>query len=212
MRKLLVILGVTAFFLSACSVAFVPKQTPGGTINTKTHALSEQTDQVRITARVENADIAPYQIENPLSALHLTIHNLSGQEVSFPLSVFVLIDAQGNQYRPVAPGKIQKLVSRNSAYLIPYPYVGYYYLGDSERSSFANTFDSSLPFYAQNHPQDIALQSLPEGFILPGTQISGLLYFPVDLTQKKSFELRVYPPGRAAPQTPAFRFPFSVEK
>lgn len=212
MKSLLVVLGVAALLLCGCSVAFVPRPTPAGTIDHKTNALSEQGAGVRITVRVVNTDIAPYQVENPLSALHVTIQNLSAQQVSYPLASFVLIDGGGNQYHPIAPAEIQTMVSRNSTYLIPYPYVGYYYLQDKEQSSFSNTFNSSLPYYAQNHPQDIVLQALPEDFILPGAKVSGLVYFPLDLSRVKSFQLQVFRPGSTTTGPPAFRFPFSVEK
>jgi hypothetical protein len=103
-------------------------------------------------------------------------------------------------------------VSRDSTYLIPYPYVGYYYLEDTEEAGAINTFDSSLPFYAENHPQELLMNAFPVTSILPGARVAGRLYFGLDLPQRSSVELRVYLPGTPRSGAADFSFPFSIEK
>ena len=60
----------------------------------------------------------------------------------------------GRQYRSITPERVREIVSKDTVYLIPYPYVGYYYLADQAMAAHDNAFSSSMPFYAEYHPQD----------------------------------------------------------
>lgn len=209
-KPLLLLLAV--FLLSGCGVAVVPRPTATASLDPATNALRESTKGVTVSVRVEDLEVAPYRMVDNLTSFHVTVENGLSQEISFPLTSFLLIDDEGHQYRPIEPAKVQEIVGRDSMYLIPYPYVGYYYLEDKEKSAFANTFESALPYYAENYPQDIFTQALPAGSIVPGAKISGLVYFVIDLVQKRGIELRVYRPGTAPSGPPDFTFPFAVEK
>ncbi len=207
---------LTAFCLlltviAGCSVRVIPKGGAGYTV-TAGNSLTAEKDGLRLTVGVQELEVAPYRMVDNITSFRVEIDNRTGHELGIPLDSFVLIDDQGRQYRPIRPEKIQEIVKKDASYLIPYPYVGYYYLEDRETSGQYDTFTSNRPYYSQNYPQDIFTQALPEDPVLPEAKIAGLVYFVVDLTGKKSFEFRVYLPGEKQKREPDFRFPFVVEK
>ncbi len=212
MIKHLIVPLLAALFLGGCGVTVVPRPTASAVLNPSDNSLSEEKAGVVVSARVQDLEVAPYRMVDNLTSFHVTVSNQTDQEISLPLDAFLLIDETGNQYRPIEPGNIQGIVSKDSQYLIPYPYVGYYYLEDKEKSAFFNTFESSLPFYAENYPQDIYTQALPAGSVIPGATISGLVYFVIDLYLHSGVELRAYLPGTPSTAPPDYAFPFSIEK
>jgi len=212
MKNSLLLSFLAVFALSGCGVAVVPKPTPSAILNPADNSLTEVKGGLSVTARVQDLEVAPYRMVDNITSFYIVIDNNTGHDVSLPLESFLLVDDGGNQYRPIEPGSIQNIVSRDSMYLIPYPYVGYYYLEDKEKSAFYNTFDSSLPFYAENYPQDIYTQALPYGSVIPGANISGVIYFVIDLTTKNGVELRITRPDTPVTAHPDYVFPFSIEK
>lgn len=212
MNKLVIMLCAAALFLGGCGVTVVPMATATASVNLADNSVTEAKDGVTVTARMQDLEVAPYRMVDNITSFHLAIENGTAGEVTFPLASFYLVDGEGNQYRPIQPSEIEGIVSRDSSYLIPYPYVGYYYLEDAEKASFYNTFDSALPYFAESYPQDIYTQALPVDAILPGGRISGLLYFVVDLALKNSVELRIYRPGTPVTGPPDYTLPFNVEK
>lgn len=211
MRKQLLLL-LAVISLSGCGVAVVPKPTATASLDPANNTLRESINGVTVSARVEDLEVAPYRMVDNLTSFRVTVENGLSEEISLPLTSFLLVDDEGHQFRPIEPARVQEIIGRDSMYLIPYPYVGYYYLDDKEKSAFANTFDSALPYYAENYPQDIFTQALPVGSIVPGAKISGLVYFVIDLVQKRGVELRVYRPGTSPSGPPDFILPFAVEK
>jgi hypothetical protein len=123
----------------------------------------------------------------------------------------VLKDAEGRQYRSITPERVREIVSKDTVYLIPYPYVGYYYLEDQEKGASRQAMASSLPFYAEYHPQEIFTRALPVGPVLPHAKVAGVVYFIADLTRTDHAELLVFPDGQLQGE-PRYRFPFRVEK
>jgi hypothetical protein len=212
MNRLLIMLGLAAMVLGGCGIKVVPLPTATAIVNPADNSLVERKDGVTVTARVQDLEVAPYRMVDNVTSFHIAIENGTEQEIAFPLTSFILLDGQGRQYRPIEPAEIQKTVGRDSAYLIPYPYVGYYYLEDKEKSAAFNTFESSLPFYAENYPQDLYTQALPAGTILPGAKVSGLVYFLVELSLTNRVELRVYRPGTLTTGPADYVFPFSIEE
>lgn len=206
------VVALSIILLSGCGVTVVPRPTSSAAVDPQNNSISETHQGVTITARVQDLELAPYHMVDNITSFHVTIDNGTDHEISIPLESFILFDSDGNQYRPIEPSSIQGIVSRDSQYLIPYPYVGYYYLEDAEKSRFFNTFESALPFYAENYPQDVFTQALPAGSILPDAKIAGLVYFVVDLALKESVELRIYRPGTSVTGPADFILPFSVEK
>lgn len=212
MMRWCVVLFSGLLILAGCGVTVVPKPTTGATVNPSDRSITEIRQQLEVSARVQDLAVAPAQYNDNLTSFYVAIRNLSAASVTIPLASFVLFDQDGNQYQPVQPSALQAMLSRDSNYLIPYPYVGYYYLGDAERAGAENTFSSSLPYYAENHPQELLMDALPMAPVHPGARIAGMVYFPIDLTTRKSVELRLYLPGSAAAGPADFVFPFSIEK
>ncbi len=212
MGKRLGFLMVLALVLVGCGVKVVPRPTATALLNVADNSLTEEKAGVSLSARVEDLEVATYRLNNNLTSFHVTVANGTEDELNLSSASFVLVDEQGFQYRAVPPGQVQDLISRDSLYLIPYPYVGYYYLEDRERYAFFNTFNSALPYFAENYPQDLLTRALPEQAILPGAKIAGLVYFLVDLPTKKDVQLRVFMPGTPPASGADFILPFSIEK
>lgn len=95
---------------------------------------------------------------------------------------------------------------------MPYPYVGFYYLEDFQKTTFYNRFNSSLPYYYELYPQDLFTKSLPLTSIIPGKKIEGLIYFKIDLAAHKQVKLYVYRKGVSKSTPPEFIFPFKIVK
>jgi hypothetical protein len=96
--------------------------------------------------------------------------------------------------------------------LLPYPYVGYYYLTDSLKGQADNRFSSEGAYYSSRRPEYIQQDALPAAQVLPAATVAGAIYFPVELRQKKSFQL-IYQIG-ALPSQESFQIslPFTVVK
>lgn len=125
--------------------------------------------------------------------------------------LFLLKDGDGRQYRSINPEQVREIVSKDTVYLIPYPYVGYYYLEDHKRASHEDAFSSSLPFYAEYHPQDIFTRALTEEPILKGSKVSGVVYFIADLEKSDYAEVLVFRDGTTSGE-PLLKFPFAIKK
>ncbi|OHB32265.1 MAG: hypothetical protein A2X84_08920 [Desulfuromonadaceae bacterium GWC2_58_13] len=212
MKKIWILISIPLFFLSGCGIAVVPQSTATARVDLADNSISETKSGITITARIHDQEVAPYLMDNNLTSFNLTLANNTHHEVSLPLESFLLVDNEDRQYRPVEPDRLQEILKQNSPYLIPYPYVGYYYLEDIEKAGAARTFDSALPYYAENHPQDTLAGSLPAGAIIPGSKVSGTIFFMVDFSTLTSIELRGYLPGTSMSAPADFVLPFSIEK
>lgn len=197
--------------LTACSIKVVPQPTATALLNPGDNSLTESYDGVAVTARLDQLSVQPYQLVDNLTSFHITIDNQTEKQVGFPVDGFLLKDGEGRQYPAITPERVREIVSKDTVYLIPYPYVGYYYLEDQERGAFQQTMASSLPFYAEYHPQDIFTRALPAGPVLPHSKSSGVIYFIADLTRTDRAELLLYPGSRMQGE-PRYRFPFTIEK
>jgi len=194
--------------LFGCGPQIIPRQVPGGSLDLKAGSQTLQREGVGITARVDSLQYAPYRQVDNITSFFIEVRNLSSRPWSFPFSGLMLVAADGRQYTAVTPQQVKEMVSRDLPYMVPYPYVGYYYLEDAQRGSYFNSFTSDLPYYAANHPQDIFTQALPAAAVEPGNRISGLVYFVADLSTMPAFELKIRPPS----PMDEFVFPFVVEK
>lgn len=197
-------------FCSACSVSVAPIATPTGIINPEDNSLTETYDGVSFTVKVDELSVAPYQMIDNVASFHVAIDNQTDQQVSFPSRSFLLKDGDGQQYRSITPERVREIVSKDTVYLIPYPYVGYYYLEDQMRVSHEDTFSSSLPFYAEYHPQDIFTRALTEQPVLKGSKASGVIYFIANLERTNYAELLVFPNEEVSGE-PLLKFPFAIE-
>ncbi len=202
---------ILLLFCSACSVSVNPIATATGTINPEEQSITEIRDDIVFTVKLDELSVSSHPMVDNITAFHVTIDNRSEKQVSFPPQAFLLKDGDNRQYRPITPERVREIVSKDTVYLIPYPYVGYYYLEDQVRVSHADTFSSSLPFYAEYHPQDIFTRALTEEPILKGSKVAGLVYFIADLARADYAELLVFPDQETSGE-PLVRFPFSIRK
>lgn len=198
--------------MSGCSAKIVPRQVAGGVLDLKAGSQAIDKNDISISVRVQDLTYAPYRQVDNITSFYFDVQNRSSQPWSFPSEAVRLVASDGRQFSPVTPMQVKEMVSRDLPYMVPYPYVGYYYLEDAQRGSHFNTFTSNLPYYASNHPQDIFTQALPTDSIEPGNRIAGLIYFVCDLTTLSEFEIRVAVPDKAGATDNQFVFPFIVDK
>ena len=210
--KSLACLCFCVLFVVGCGVKVVPKPTASAILDPATNALSWTTSGVALSVKMVDQDVARTQMIDRVASFSVTAANLTGKELTLPLSSYLLIDDQGNQVRPITPEELLRIVSRDSFYLIPYPYFGYYYLEDRAKLRSFNTMTSPLPYFPETHPQAILTEAVPTGAIVPGAKISGLVYFLIDVEKKRHVEFRAYLPGGDTSAAPDFSFSFSVEK
>lgn len=203
---------VLAALLYGCGIHVVPVPPPGATVNEADRSVTQEKKGVTVSARVQNLEVAPYRLENNVTSFYLAVVNNTSDLLTLSSGNFVLLDDGGTQYRPLSPESAQEVVSQRSALLIPYPYVGFYYMEDFDKYGAFNTFTSALPYYAENYPQDLFARALRVEGLLPGARAGGELYFPIDLATRKKVELRLYLPGSPATGPADFVFPFRVEK
>jgi len=200
-------------FLScaACSANVTPIATATGTINPTDNSLTEIRGDVAFTVKLDELSVAAYPMVDNITSFHVSIDNRTDLPVAYPSRAFLLKDGSGRQYRSIPPERVREIVSKDTVYLIPYPYVGYYYLEDQAMVTNADTFSSSMPFYAEYHPQDIFTRALTEEPIHKRSKAAGVVYFIADLEQSDYAELQVFPGGEAAGE-PLATFPFAIAK
>ncbi len=212
MKKLLLAL-LPLLMLSGCGgVMVMPSPDAAGQINARELSITQSHEQISVTAQVMDLEVRPYQMAQNICSFKILIRNDRDQKIYLPAERFVLTDSKGNQYRPVSPEKIRQLVADLDPYLIPYPYVGYYYEGDSERARVRNTFNSEVTYFPTKNPQNISLEALPDGQVEPGKQISGLVYFLADLRGMEAFNLEASAVLAKGVKSGDFVFSFSVVK
>lgn len=199
--------------LSGCtSVKIVPDPVPSGVINQKDNSITVAKNSVIITARIADPEMVNYNIEGMVASFQVEIQNLRENEIAFDPESFLLVDSTSRQYYSLTPDKIRQMMAKDTYYLLPYPYVGFYYLEDYEHASFKNATNSNLPYFYELYPQEIYTKSFPTGAVIPKAKVSGLVYFHVDLGSLDSFKLLVYRKGASKSGDPDFSIPFRVIK
>lgn len=196
---------------SACSVKVTPLQTETGTINPEDQSITEVRNGVAFTVKLDALHYAPYLIVDNITTFEIAVDNRNDQPVSFPTTSFLLKDGTGRQYRSITPERVREIVSKDTVYLIPYPYVGYYYLQDQATVSELDAYSSEMPFYAEYRPQEIFTRALPEEPVLANSKIAGLVYFIADLEKTDYAEVLVFPGGDTSGE-PLAKFPFAISK
>lgn len=202
---------ICMFLITGCSHKVVPVPVESGVIDSKQLAQTIAREHISITVGSAESHLYSYNLDGAVSAFSLVIDNLGSGEVAVDPGMFLLVDDEGNQYFPLTPEKVKEIISRDSYYLIPYPYVGFYYLEDYEKSSFYNTFTSEKPYYYEVYPQDIYTKALAGGTLIPKAKMSGLVYFKINLNGKKGVKLLVYKSGTSKSAPADFTFPFKIE-
>lgn len=199
-------------FASGCGVKVIPRTTAQMSIGLDKETVSATENGLTLSAKVQDLDFGPYTGVNNITAFYVTVTNNSEGERSVPLAAFMLFDQDKKLYRPLESDRVTALTRQEATYLIPYPYVGFYYLQDSADFDFSTQSASSLSYSPQLAPVSADSYALPVGAIPPGANISGMLFFNIDLYEKKSIDLILQLPGeRNFPET-KFSFLFDVVK
>jgi hypothetical protein len=199
--------------LSACSsLKVVPQQQANGTVNLNDNSQTITRESVLITVKSGDAEILSYNLDGSVASFFVIIDNQTDGELQYDNDSFLLVDSDGRQYFPLTPDKVKEMVARNTYYLIPYPYVGFYYLEDYEKSTFNNRLTSDRPYFYELYPQDIYTKALPVGSIIPKAKVAGLVYFRIDFQDKKAVNLMVYKKGSSKSAAADFNFPFKIVK
>ncbi len=199
-----------ATVFSGCTLKVIPEQVNGGVINEKERALSITKDSITISVKGDDSELYSYNLDGNIYSFSIVIDNQSDKEFVVSNDSFLLVDNDGRQYSPLTPDKVKEIITKDSYYLIPYPYVGFYYLEDYQKSSFYNTFSSQLPYYYEMYPQDIYTKALTNGNIIPKAKVIGLLYFRIDLNGKKGVKLLCYKISTPKSSPADFLFPFKI--
>lgn len=204
---------LTLLLLTGCGgVTVIPSPDAAGQINAQALSITQTHDQVTITANVQDLEVRPYQMNQNICSFMVLVRNDRDRKIYLPAERFILSDTKGNQYRPVSPEKIREFVAQKDPYLIPYPYVGYYYEGEMARSRMDNAMSSETTYFPTKNPQKIELEALPDGRVEAGKQISGLIYFFADLRTMEGFTLEGSAVLAKDVKSADFVFPFKVVK
>lgn len=209
----LYLLLLASVMMSGCSsFKVIPETTANGVINPTDNSVTILKEGVEVTTKLSDTDINSYNLESTVTAFHVSIKNNTSGEVVYDEQSFVLVDEKGMQYYLLTPEKVREIIKKDSYYLMPYPYVGFYYLEDFQKTSFYNRTTSSLPYYYELYPQDIFTKSIPFTGIIPSMTIEGLVYFKLDLANHQNIKLYVYRKGASKSSPPEFIFPFKIVK
>lgn len=202
---------VALTILSGCAVKIVPEAVPGGIISPDGKSLSLTNGTVSISAGVVDEEIFN-NTQGMITSLQVEIENKGDNEVIFDNDSFLLVSEDSRQFFAVSPEKVREMLAKETYYLLPYPYVGFYYLEDYEKAAFKNSTNTSLPYYYELYPENLFAKALPLGPVIPKAKVSGLVYFQADLPDLKNFRLLVYRKGSSKSAPPDFVFPFRVSK
>jgi len=213
MKHMLILMSLSVMLLAGCSsVKVVPEQTVNGHVNAADNSQTILSNGVEATARVDETAINSYNLEGTVTAFHISIRNSTDREIVFGDDSYVLVDESGLQYSLLTPENVRAMLKKDSYYLIPYPYVGFYYLEDYEKTTAYNRFNSALPYYYDLYPQDLFTKSLQAATVIPGMKIEGLTYFKIDPAAHKHVNLLIFRKGVSKSTPPDFSFPFNVVK
>ncbi len=213
MKQNLMLMSFVMMLLAGCSsVKVLPEQVANGRINTVDNSQTITSNGIEMTARVDETGINSYNLESTVTAFFISIKNSTDREISFGDDSYLLVDEGGLQYQLLTPEKVRAMLKKDSYYLVPYPYVGFYYLEDYEKTNSFNRFNSALPYYYDLYPQDIFTKALQAVTIIPGMKAEGLTYFNIDPAAHTSLKLMVFRKGASKSSPPDFSFPFKTVK
>lgn len=210
MRLIALLLSVV--ILCGCGISVIPIDSPGLNVNVDEKSTSVERLGVVYTVRLQDIEIAPYRIDYPICSFYVKIINNTTNPIKIELNDFYLSDEKSRQIDAILPITISGSLSRDSTYMIPYPFVGYYYLEDRIQEGFVNSFESSLPHYSENRPQNILLEALPLEAINPGKYSAGLLYFNIDLYKANRVDFRIRQIAKSGQKMDDIVVPFKVKR
>lgn len=210
MRYLYLIL---LLFVPACTATvIVPKAQPGSQIDMGGERLSKTEKGVQLSVRLHEVTVRPSPADQNYTSFWVEVANQRNVQLPLKNTDFLLIDDQGRQYSSVDPAELVERLTDAAPYLVPYPYVGFYYLEDSTRAQLDTRFSSESSYFSSRRPEYIASDALPEVSILPASNVSGAIYFAAELRTMNSFRLTYQVGSLPGQKTFQMTFPFAVEK
>lgn len=200
-------------FLTGCTgIKVIPRTMPNMTVDPASQVITASQNDLVVSAKVQDLDFGPYTGQNNVTSFYVVVANTGNTDRTVPLAAFMLFDQEQHLYRPLEPDRVTALTRQEVNYLIPYPYVGFYYLQDRAEFDFTAQTSSSLPYTAPKVRPDAEYDALPVGAIPPGAKMAGMLYFNVDLYEKKSVNLTLRLPAEGEQPATDFSFLFDVVK
>lgn len=214
MKSMLRVVIFLCLALAGCSsIQVVPAPVASGVIDPEGRSLTLSRDGITLTAAYEPIDLYSRTLSGVVSAFRVTLENRTESELQIDHESFLLLDGSNRQYHPLLPAQVKEMMTRDSYYLIPYPYVGFYYLEDYEKSRFITREGSSIPYYYEVNPHEIHSRAFQYTSIVPGAGSSGLVYFAVDPAQHSELRLLFFRKGHARSISSAFlTVPFLIKK
>lgn len=212
MQRLLSFLIIIILLTSCSSIVISPQPQAGSHIDMAGQRISQTTNGVKLAARIYETSVRPSPAEQNYCSVWIELTNLRSVLLPLQLTDFMLIDNRGRQYQAVKPTDLVERLTLNIPHLIPYPYVGFYYLGDSSRARTNNHLSSEGSYFSSRRPEHIKTDALPLAEVLPASTIAGALYFPAELGTMKSFRLQYQIGTLAGQKTFQISLPFTVEK
>lgn len=201
-----------AILLSGCGVQVIPRASAQISLGVDKETVTATENDLTLSAKVQDLDFGPYTGENNITAFYVKITNNSSKERSVPLASFMLFDQDRKVYRPLDSDRVTALTRQEANYLIPYPYVGFYYLQDSAEFDYTTQSAKSLTYSPERMPVSAESYALPVGSIPPGANIAGMLFFNIDLYEKKFFDLTLQLQGDGSVPETKISFLFDVVK
>lgn len=201
-----------ALLLSGCGVQVVPRTSAQISLGADKETVTTTENDITFSAKVQDLDFGPYTGENNITAFYVKIANRGKEALAVPLAAFMLFDQDRTLYRPLESDRVTALTRQEANYLIPYPYVGFYYLQDSTDFDYATQAASSFAYSPPRTPVSADAYALPVGPIPSGANIAGMLFFNIDLYEKKFVELTLQLPGDGDSPETKFSFLFDVVK
>lgn len=123
MNKLLVSALALLIFISGCGPKFIPVAVSGAKIDEKNRSITIGKDGISVMARVSYLARTPYNLESYLMPFNIQVRNETGKEITIGYENFILLDGEGNQYRPYPPEKIAEIIKSDPEYVVKPPTV-----------------------------------------------------------------------------------------
>jgi hypothetical protein len=213
MKSKLLVIALLISTLSGCAgFKVVPQPVESGTIDLKENSVKVSQKGIAVTAAYEPIELYSQNLTGYVAAFRVTVDNGTASELIMEPDSFMLLDDQNRQYFALMPAKVKELLTKDTYYLIPYPYVGFYYLEDYEKSSFVSRQSSSMPYYYEVHPEELFSKAFSLGPIIPNANVTGLVYFKIDPAEHKQLKLLIYKKGTPKTAPADFTIPFSIQK
>lgn len=167
---------------------------------------------VYLSAKLHEAIMRPSPADQNYCSFWIEVTNQRNVMLPLNFTDFLLVDDEGRQYRPLDPAQVVTQLTDSAPYLIPYPYVGFYYLEDSVRAQADTQFRSESSYFSSRRPEYIATDALPVGEVLPASSVQGAIYFAAELRTMNSFQIRYQIGALSGQKSHLISLPFLVEE